>query len=51
MQDEAAFSHYRTQAMVLAYYNALAAGDTDVDVAVNAIKVITKRYDYANRFD
>ena len=32
--DEAAFGHYRTQDMVLAYYNALAAGDTDVDVAV-----------------
>ena len=26
--DEAAFGHYRTKAMVLAYYNALAAGDT-----------------------
>ena len=32
--DKAAFGHYRTKAMVLAYYNALAAGDTDVDVAV-----------------
>ena len=32
--DEAAFGHYRTKAMVLAYYNALAAGDTDTDVAV-----------------
>ena len=32
--DEAAFGHYRTKDMVLAYYNALAAGDTDVDVAV-----------------
>ena len=31
--DEAAFGHYRTKAMVLAYYNALAAGDTDVEVA------------------
>ena len=27
------FRHYRTKAMVLAYYNALAVGDTDVDVA------------------
>ena len=32
--DEAAFGHYRTKAMVLAYYNALAAGDTDTDVAL-----------------
>ena len=32
--DKAAFGHYRTKAMVLAYYNALAAGDTDIDVAV-----------------
>ena len=31
--DEAAFGHYRTKAMILAYYNALAAGDTEVDVA------------------
>ena len=31
--DQAAFGHYRTKDMVLAYYNALAAGDTDVDVA------------------
>ena len=31
--DEAAFGTYRTKAMVLAYYNALAAGDTDVEVA------------------
>ena len=31
--DKAAFGHYRTKAMVLAYYNALAAGDTDVEVA------------------
>ena len=28
--DKAAFGHYRTKAMVLAYYNALNAGDTDV---------------------
>ena len=32
--DEAAFGNYRTKDMVLAYYNALAAGDTDVKVAV-----------------
>ena len=32
--DKAAFGTYRTKDMVLAYYNALAAGDTDVDVAV-----------------
>ncbi|MCY4081444.1 MAG: hypothetical protein OXF54_14465 [Caldilineaceae bacterium] len=32
--DEAAFGHYRTKEMTLAYYNALAAGDTDVVVAV-----------------
>ena len=32
--DEAAFGHYRTKEMVLAYYNALDAGDTDVEVAV-----------------
>ena len=32
--DEAAFGHYRTKAMVLAYFNALAAGDTTTDVAV-----------------
>ena len=33
-RDEAAFGRYRTKEMVLAYYNALAAGDTDVEVAV-----------------
>ena len=32
--DQAAYGHYRTKAMVLAYYNALAAGDTDTVVAV-----------------
>ncbi len=32
--DKAAFGHYRTKDMVLAYYNALNAGDTDTDVAV-----------------
>ena len=31
--DKAAFGTYRTKDMVLAYYNALAAGDTDVEVA------------------
>ena len=31
--DEAAFGTYRTKDMVLAYYNALNAGDTDVEVA------------------
>ena len=31
--DKAAFGTYRTKNMVLAYYNALAAGDTEVDVA------------------
>ena len=33
-RDKAAHGHYRTKDMVLAYYNALAAGDTDTDVAV-----------------
>ena len=32
--DKAAFDHYRTKDMVLAYYNALNAGDTDTDVAL-----------------
>ena len=32
--DQAAFGHYRTKDMVLAYYNALAAVDTTTDVAV-----------------
>ena len=32
--DQAAFGHYRTKALILAYFNALAAGDTDTDVAV-----------------
>jgi len=32
--DKAAFGHYRTKDMVLAYYNALNAGDTDAEVAV-----------------
>ncbi|MDE0080013.1 MAG: hypothetical protein OXO50_21010, partial [Caldilineaceae bacterium] len=33
-QDEAAFGSFRTKEMVLAYYNALDAGDTEVEVAV-----------------
>ncbi len=32
--DKAAFGTYRTKEMVLAHYNALAAGDTDTDVAL-----------------
>ena len=32
--DEAAFGTYRTKEMILAYYNALDAGDTDTDVAI-----------------
>ncbi len=32
--DKAAFGTYRTKEMVLAYYNALNAGDTDTDVAL-----------------
>ncbi len=32
--DKAAFGTYRTKHMVLAYYNALAAGDTNSDVAL-----------------
>ena len=33
-QDEAAYGHYRTKARILAYMNALAAGDTESQVAV-----------------
>ena len=33
-QDEAAFGRYRTRALILAYMNALAAGDTETMVAV-----------------
>ena len=33
-QDEAAFGRYRTRDLILAYMNALAAGDTDTVVAV-----------------
>ena len=32
--DKAAFGNYRTKEMILAYYNALNAGDTDTDVAL-----------------
>ena len=32
--DKTAFGAYRTKHMVLAYYNALAAGDTEIDLAV-----------------
>ena len=33
-EDEAAFGHYRTRDLILAYMNALAAGDTETVVAV-----------------
>ncbi len=33
-QDQAAFNHYRTKALILAYMNALTAGDTEAQVAV-----------------
>ena len=33
-EDEAAFGKYRTKEMILAYMNALAAGDTETVVAV-----------------
>ena len=33
-EDEKAFGHYRTRDMILAYMNALAAGDTETRVAV-----------------
>ena len=33
-QDQAAFNRYRTKALILAYMNALAAGDTDAQMAV-----------------
>ena len=33
-EDEAAFGSYRTKEMILAYMNALAAGDTETVVAV-----------------
>ncbi len=32
--DEAEFGHYRTKALILAYMNALAAGDTDTPMAL-----------------
>ena len=34
-EDEKAFGHYRTKSMILAYMNALAAGDAETRVAVN----------------
>ena len=33
-QDESAFGSYRTRDMVLAYMNALSAGDVETEVAV-----------------
>ena len=33
-EDEKAFGHYRTKALILAYMNALAAGDTGTRVSV-----------------
>ena len=33
-EDEAAFGRYRTQELILAYMNALAAGDVETRVAV-----------------
>ena len=33
-QDQAAFGHYRTKALILAYMNALAAGDTEAVLAL-----------------
>ena len=33
-QDQAAFGRYRTRDLILAYMNALAAGDTETVVAV-----------------
>ena len=33
-EDEAKFGHYRTRELILAYMNALAAGDTETVVAV-----------------
>ena len=33
-QDEAAFGRYRTRDLILTYMNALAAGDTETQVAV-----------------
>ena len=33
-RDQAAYGHYHTKAMILAYFNAPAAGDTTTDVAV-----------------
>ena len=33
-EDEAAFGHYRTRDLILAYMNALSAGDTETQVAI-----------------
>ena len=33
-QDKAQFGHFRTKALILAYINALAAGDTDIPMAL-----------------
>ena len=33
-EDESAFDHYRTRDLILAYMNALSAGDTETQVAV-----------------
>ena len=47
--DKAAFGHYCTKAMVLAYYNALAAGDTGVDVVAQPIKPVERKYELGLR--
>ena len=36
-EDKAAFGHYRTRDLILAYMNALSAGDTETQVAVKPI--------------
>ena len=33
-EDEASFGHYRTRDLILAYMNALSAGDTETVVAI-----------------
>ena len=33
-EDEAASGHYRTRDLILAYMNALSAGDTETQVAI-----------------
>ena len=42
---ELQFRQYRTRAMILAYHNALAAGDTDVDVAAWAFSLLGHKID------